>query len=72
MSKHKSTGQGSICWRCRRSDADLAANPKGYCSWLAEGRLPVGTISAPAQKYYGQLRVVVYCPEYEDEVTERM
>lgn len=63
-------GLHSICWRCRRSNADLAANPEGYCRLLAEGRLPDGALIAVMQKYGSHLQVVVQCPQF-DKLNDR-
>lgn len=62
-------GQHSICWRCRRSNADEDINPLGYCSWVAVERLPDGCVVVPAGKMLSgeRLYLVMVCPLFEAE-----
>ena len=62
-------GQHSICWRCRRSNADEDINPLGYCSWVAAEKLPEGCVVVPAGKMLAGERLyrVMICPLFEAE-----
>ena len=59
----------ALCWTCRRADGDKEINPDGYCSWIAQGKLPKGCkgqncVIRESGRAKAVIKVVA-CPLYE-------